>query len=409
MATTNYLQTASQNNISVNTDPRILNTLDNSLKDYMDPLFTAATESSFRGSGWGSFKSTWHNYMTNIDRFGVNPMPANHEVSGLTFITRPKLNLRSKAISTNRTLSTLNTMDINSLEFAIRCYLDWKLSKWAMAAPYAQASQFHNSDLPFIVPLTNSLRSINGFPDWTIDTETSEGGFFAEDQTIARGGDMGNRSYQININFQDVQGGIVMAIFIYWVLYIALVTKGGTIAYMEDIEKRQLNYTCSIYRYVLDPSKRYITKWAKATGCFPISVPIGNCFNIGERESYLSSSESFSIPFQCNHVEYMDPIILQDFNTVIDFYYGGNIESVYKNGVLFTRKTGAQNYGETAGGSGRTASDPSDPASNFRGIPYIDLYGGANELRFWCLPEELEDPIAPAIDQITEQLLTNGY
>jgi len=346
-----------------------------------DQLYEAVTESSFRGSGAGSFHSMWQAVLSRVDRYGYNPMPANHETAGLTFITRPKLNLTTTSLRQDRVLATLDTLDPISFPFSIRCYLDSKFSKRSNLSSQTTNSPFVNSDMPFIVPLTNCLQSITGFPDFNIDVETTEGGFFGEDLTFAKGSDMNMRSYDFNLTFRDIQGGYIMALFVYWTRYIALVTRGLVMAYPEDIMDRRLNYTCSIYRFVLDPSRRFITKWAKATGCFPKSVPIGNSFNIAERENYLHASSQFSIPFQVNTVEYMDPIIFRDFNSIVSKYAGGS--------------------GWTAG---RTAAS-AIAANNFAGVPYINVAAnGCNELQFLCEPEELVDPFKSVINSIQSQV-----
>lgn len=348
--------------------------------DLVEALYAAVTESSFRGSAAGSFQSMWQAILSRVDRYGYNPMPPNHEVAGLTFITRPKLNFASSSLSQDRVLATLATLDPQSLPFSIRCYLDTKFSTRSTILPLAETCPFFNSDLPFIIPLTNCLQTISGFPDFNIDAETTEGGFFGEDQTFAKGSDMNMRTYDLSLTFRDIQGGYIMAMFIYWTRYIALVTRGLVMAYPEDIIARRLNYTCSIYRLILDPSRRFVVKWAKATGCWPASVPIGNAFNIGERENYLHAASQFTIPFKANAIEYMDPIIFRDFNSIVDKFAGQDWKR--------NRKVAA-----------------ATAANNFAGIPYLNVgEHGFNELQFWCAQEELTDPFDAIIKQIAAQV-----
>jgi hypothetical protein len=96
-------------------------------------------------------------------------------------------------------------------------------------------------------------------------------------------------------------------------------TRGVIMPYMEDIESRRMGFTSSIYRFVLDPSKRYILKWAKATGCFPRSVPLGAYFNYDSSSNHVESSMNLAIPFTvAGRVEFLDPIILKEFNMVVE-------------------------------------------------------------------------------------------
>ncbi len=348
--------------------------------DLTQQLYDAVTESAFRSSGAGSFSAMWQAVLSRIDRYGYNPMPPNNEVAGLTFITRPKLNLTTANLRQDRVMATLDTIDPTSLPFSIRCYLDTTFASRNVINDIAINCPFFNSDLPFIVPLTNCLQTISGFPDFNIDVETTDGGFFGEDQTFAKGSDMNMKSSQFTLTFRDIQGGYLMALFIYWTRYIAMVTRGTMLSYPDDIVNRRYGYTCSIYRFILDPSRRFVTKWAKATGCIPTSVPIGNVFNINERENYLFASSQITIPFQVNAVEYMDPIIFRDFNYIIDKFAGNN----WRNG--------------------RTAS-LNTASNNFTGIPYMNMQPtGANELQFWALPEELTDPFQATIQSISTKI-----
>lgn len=335
-------------------------------KDKLMQYVKASLNALYRKSGKGSFTSRYMMTLSKFDRFGSLILPPNHEVSGYTFITRPMINLQEASLKTNRILPMLNTLDPSSIAFSIRCYLDslftnnYKNGYRTLAA----RCPFLNHESPFITPLSNLMLTIDGFPDYSIDTETTDTGFYNEDHTIARGCDFGNRTYDLNLTFRDIQGGYVFALMFFWIMYIALVTRGITIPYPRFMQARKLDYTCSIYRFLLDPSRKYITKWAKCTGCFPVNMPIGAMFNIAEKEHYLHSTESVSVTFKVNHVEYMDPMILKDFNTIVERFCPD----------VDTR-----------------TSAPIDGNYNFIGMPYIDLKNGMNEFLCKCYPEELED------------------
>lgn len=143
--------------------------------DALNNLLSASTEASFRYSGLGSFLSTWQTVLAGVDRFGTNPLPPNHEVTGLIFITRPKLNLSSMSLKQDRVLSTLNTREPYSFPFSIRSYLDSRFARDPLNAGDMMVTPFVNTDLPFIIPLTNCHMSSGGWPDFFIDTETSQG------------------------------------------------------------------------------------------------------------------------------------------------------------------------------------------------------------------------------------------
>lgn len=342
-----------------------------------DNLFSLATQQSFRSSGAGTYLFLYQTILSRFDRFGINALLPNHEVNGYTFITRPKLNLSTTSLRQDRILAMMDTVDPSSLQFAIRCYLDTKYANSITVAPIAAKCPFYNPESPFLIPLSNNLLAVSGWPDPTLDEETTNGGFFSEDMTMVKGSDRLNRTYNITLTFRDIQGGFVIALLWMWFHYMELVVRGDTLAYTEDIEARRINYTCSIYRFVLDPSRQFITKWSKATGCWPKSIPIGNIFNFGEKENFIHSATSYSIPFVVNKVEIMDPIIFRDFNMLV------------------------KKFSPTIrGGTNRLVAAGNTPDTNFVGIPYIDTNSGFNQLNFLCDPADLTNPYLSQLSTI---------
>jgi hypothetical protein len=376
-----------------------LPSLDSISEEDLSQLLEAVSEQSRKYSGGGSYHGTYQTFMSKINRYGVNFNLMNAEVAGLTFITRPKLNLTSGNIKQHPVLATMDTSYAQSLTFAIRCLLD---TKFAGKSPglrdtdllrkarmeilkQADASAFLNNDVPFIIPLTNGMESITGWSDFVLDTETTEGDIFSGDQIFAKGSDMLNRATDLSLTFRDIPGGVLRSLLYYWVFWIALAAKGVVNAYPEDIAARRLPYTCSIYRFILDTSKRTIVMWSKATGCFPRAFPIGNMFNVNEYESHLSSSTRFTVPFAVNHIEYANPQILMDFNMIMSTFAGRN----YQNRSDYVITTNL-------------------PENNFVGIPYIDIYNGTNELQFLATADELDNPADRKFEEIIARYKTKA-
>lgn len=278
------------------------------------------------------------------------------EGHGFTFITRPKLNLSTPSVRSDRILSLLDTEDAQSVAFLIRASLDTKFKKLNNIA--VSKSQFFNPLSPFITILSNRLLSLNGWPDPTIDVETTEGGFFSESITYPKGHDQLTRNYDIAATFSDIQGSVVHNIFMIWLRWIHLATRGRVTAYVEDINARRMCFTSSIYRFVMDPSNRFITKWAKATGCFPRSVPSGAYFNYDSNANHVDTAMNLSVPITvAGKVEYMDPIILKEFNMLME-------------------------KAAPSVASDSPAHDQLRLLLNFRCLPYIDISNGTNELQW---------------------------
>lgn len=346
----------------------------------VDALLRLIREQAFVYAGAGSGNRLYQEALTEFDRFGVNIALPNHETSGITFITRPEINLDTSSVRQDNILATLDDKGPDTIAFHLRCMLDARLAKEpkSILRTNADKSRIINNDSPFINMLTNSFVSIQGAPDYILDTETSEGGFFGEDQTLALGSNRGNATSEVSISFKEIHGGIIRALFYYWVRWMDMSQLGTVVPYPYYIAARKLSYTCSIYRFILDPSKRTITAWAKYTGCFPKLGMSGAIFNVGEAEHYLSSAMTVTIPFTVNHVEYMNPLIFRDFNKLMRKFAGD-----YTSTKVLV---------------------PPEAEYNFKGLPYIDEYGGLNELQFYADESELVDPLEPAIASVRNNI-----
>lgn len=297
-------------------------------------------EESYRLMGQGKQGNILQNFLSRLDRHGSALIPPNTMNYGFTFITRPRLNLTTGNLRQSPFFAGLMSSDKNSVPFMIRILLDTVLNKAEtllvpnrtstkdacdfeeineLSTAAAQSSLVDINN-PFLIPLCNGLKGISGWPDFTLEPETTEGDFHSGDFTFIKGSDMLNRSTELSLEFRDIQGGIVIAILYYWILYIAYQAKGVMMAYPDDIYEQRLNYTVSIYRFITDPTRRYVLWWSKATGCIPKSVPVGALFNVNQGEVSISSAANYSVPFIANHIEYNHPGILMDFNTLIHRY-----------------------------------------------------------------------------------------
>ena len=283
----------------------------------------ALMEMIWLSSGNGNFSNTQQTFMTALDQYpSASFVAPNRMIAGPTFITRPRLCLQSSNLRGVRTMLPLDTTNTRSTAFAIRCLLDTNLHKIRQDyRPYVTNCPLHDPCNPFLVPLCNGLTSISGFPDFSINTSTTDGGYFMEAQQFASGYDAWDRgTNSLSLTFRDIQNGPIFALFWYWLEYIRHVTLGNMKAYADDIDSRRLNYTVSIYQFVLDPSGHYITHFAKATGCFPTSLPIGGIFNKGPDTYVVTELQTLSIPFVANVIEYDDYAILMDFNNLVRRY-----------------------------------------------------------------------------------------
>lgn len=338
-------------------------------------------------SGLGGYSNQLQTFMTALDRYKKLNVTPNAEQVGYTFITRPRLCLQSSNLRNNRMMTTLDTVNNTTMAFAIRCLLD---SNFANANDGHYRSLVTNSPIfdiqnPFLVPLCNGLTSFSGSPDIEIESTVTDGGYMSEAQSFAVGGpNLQRGNYNLTVSFQEVSYSPIMAILFYWIEYIRCVTRGTMMAYADDIDAQRLNYTVSFYRFIMDPTMRYITKYAKYTGCYPVGLPLGSVFNFGEGDVDVAASKKWSITFQCNKVEYMDYAILMDFNTLVKRYCPviNNGMKVAESAATYDRNQFVQyedvnvvRYDDDGrlreGIRLKCPNLPIHPLSNYRGIPYI--------------------------------------
>lgn len=271
-----------------------------------------------QATGYGPFYNQLQTFMKENDKFNHNSLPPNALMSGYTFITRPKLCLHDVAVTKRSEFLPMNTDNVNTLAFAARCLLDTKFCR--DSSDRASNCQLINTKSPFLTPLQNGLVGMSGFPDPVVETITTEVGFHSENQTFVTGYDQLNKTYDLTLDIRDPQGGPVMTILFYWLLFMGYQAKGMMPTYMEDVVQRVLNYTVSIYRFTVDPSRRWIQHYAKATGCFLKSIPIGAFFNFSDSQKYVTAAGNYSVNFMVNKIEYNKPEILAEFNMLMRRY-----------------------------------------------------------------------------------------
>jgi len=369
----NYIQNF--NNVDLNYIKKTL--------EYLSSLLYSSTGSSKH--------SSLIRQISGFDFIGNSIYMPSIDNAGITFFTRPRLNLSTSSVRSDRILAFLDTLEPNNVSFAIRCLLDTELCNRINVQSAIEKSPLINSYNPFIPILTNNLINISGWPDLVLETEITEGGYHSENIGYPKGSDDLNKTYNLTATFSDIQGSFILFLFLMWYRYLFLASKGIVSQYPQDIENRRLGFTSSIYRFVLDTSKKFITKWAKATGTFITNVPIGSYFNYDKTKQITTEGANLSVSFFVSgKIEYMDGIILQEFNKLVRRFCKG----ITDNSMYITAKTEEEilNF-------------------NHQCLPYINTLDGSNELQ-WKYPSSLAGKLAyydyeDIMDEIISKNLDN--
>lgn len=339
----------------------------------IDEAYSKIAKSLYASKG-NSLNGLFQDSMYGLDSIHGAMHMSEIEDHGLTFFTRPMCNLTSANLKSDRITSMLDSLDPRMIAFAVRAFLDTKfIGNYKIPM---KDSLFVNDANPFITILSNRLVGLSGWPDPVLDIFTSDQGFFSESITYPNGWDQLTKAYDLTATFNDIQGSVVLMTILMWTRYLMQVTRGILSAYMEDIEDRRLGFTSSIYRFVMDPSKQYITKWAKATGTFPRSIPLGAYFNYDYNAANVDTSMNMSVPFSvAGKVDYLDPVIFLEFNTLVKRFNPG-IESF-------------------------TVASPQERVKlNHLCLPYIDMLTNKLEWRF----DEKDARVTERLEMMTTKM-----
>lgn len=260
-----------------------------------------------------------------INHRGIgNPVSENFDQSGMGFIVRPNLNLATSQLITKTLTAHLATNVEYSIPRLVRTLLD---PRGAGCPDFPIGARRHSeipittplvdNDSPFIHLLSNNMLSLSGWPDIDMQTYSAEEGVAR--QTWGMVDDIAeiNKQFTLTGNFQNVAGDPITLLFLVWLFYMGWVYTGDWVPYPESMEENEIDYATRIYRFVMDPTRTYIQKWAITGYCFPTAISIGASMNFNAEKPKQESSRQISVPFQCYGAVYNDPYYLLEFNKLV--------------------------------------------------------------------------------------------
>ena len=271
--------------------------------------------------GLGAVKSGLTRSLYGINFAGTpNQMPVNRDTYGMTFFTRPLLNLSEANIRNNRIMSQLLNKDKESMHCLLRCYLDPRIFDEESRASVGYGSPFLNEKSPFISILSNNLLSMSGWPDFDAQLFTSAAGNFREEYSYVDGVVKHYGTWDATCSFRNIDGNMIVNIFFYWLLYQASVAVvGDLLPYPIMNLGHEIDYNTAIWRMTFSPDRKRITGIAR-TIAYPITCPIGAQFNFESDSVYNTENEQTSIQFKCHGAEYNDDILIDEFNMLVEIF-----------------------------------------------------------------------------------------
>lgn len=276
-----------------------------------DDAFRQIIDYLSRLHGLGTLSEVAANSTLGINHRGYgNPQPTNTDNHGLTFFTRPNLNLTYDNLQADRRMMPLASQDPTTYQRAIRNWLD---PDNASKVP----STLVDPLMPFITVLTNNLQSISGWPDPFASTFSTKEGNYKEVLSMMDGPSKHYGSYQLTATFRNIGGDPISLLIYYWLIYGLRVTDGSMVPHPYSMTHNEIDYNTRIYRFVLDPSRRFIQKVLNCGAAFPVGVPLGAAGNFDSDQPYNLANAMLSIQFECNGCEINDPIAFEDFNRLM--------------------------------------------------------------------------------------------
>lgn len=323
-----------------------------SIKDALDKIS--------RQSGLGSLTSAASNNLWGINHRGAgNPIPTNKDSHGLTFFTRPRMNLSYDNIAVDRILTPMldgQGLASTTYQRAIRVLLDpFGADTNDITSPLVDNKQ------AFIPILSNLLLSCSGWPDPSVDTFTSKAGNYQEAWSMVDSVVDIYRVWSATCNFKNIEGDPISLIFNTWLRYMSGVYQGTMVPYPDAVVENEIDYNTRIYRLVLDPSRQWVQKIMACGAAFPLNVPLGAAANFSSDAVFNTDNDQISINFQCMGATYLDPILIDEFNWVVQEFNSDMADGVRES--IYHKLT------------------PEEATFfNYRGYPHI----GANmELEWW--------------------------
>ena len=293
-------------------------------------LFAVDPDSVTNDSFLDLFRSEGNEMTKNV--YGINhrqtplAIPQNKDHYGLTFFTRPQLNLRSPNLRQNRLFTKLLTTEPLSYYRMIRNTLDPRLD----SAYGTGVSGIERIECPLVDPeqafipiLTNNLINISGWPDVKVDTFTSKAGPYKEEWSIVDGLAVDYSAYDLTATFRNSKGDPISLTMYIWEHYMSNVFEGVLSPYPDFLINNEIDYMTRIYRLVLDATKRYVVRIAATGASFPYAVPYASVFDFDATKPYHDGNNEIQVPFKSNGAIYDDDILIRSFNQVVGYFHKG--------------------------------------------------------------------------------------
>jgi hypothetical protein len=166
----------------------------------------------------------------------------------------------------------------------------------------------------FIPLLSNACIGTSGGKDIILEFSTTKGNFSGGKLRYAEGIDDTLTVGELTCEFEDMYHSPLLVIFYIWIMYMHYVSKAICDPEWAYIVHRIIDYTCSIYIFMLGTDNQTIIRWVRYSGCFPINIPFTAIQH--SKDANTEALRNISINMAYNFMCPMDPVVLSEFNMI---------------------------------------------------------------------------------------------
>lgn len=190
-----------------------------------------------------------------------------------------------------------------------------------------------DNKMAFIPILTNTIKEMSGWPDYTIGTFTSKEGLMREQWSIVDSYMEIYSAFDLDCTFRNIKDEPLVIMFETWLRYMANVFEGMLSPYMDMLVENEIDYNTRIYRLVLDESKTIVKKIAACGAAFPVNVPNSRFFDYNDSQKYNDSAKDINIRFKAMGAMYNDDILVHEFNQTVAIF-NEDLRGLVRNGIV---------------------------------------------------------------------------
>lgn len=241
-------------------------------------------------------------YENKFNRFGVlDPYRALGKTREYLFFTKPDLQLLTKSGSLDPQLTN------------IPFFVEAK-NRWPNMMKQLQSSV---SSRPYMNILSNTVKTSLDLPTITSSEVENAETIFGDTINYRWSSEESSRAHDFSLEFRDTKYIEVYMLFRIWDEYVNKKVRGYIEPPSTYVLNKILHDQISIFKIIVDEDGETIIHYSKLYGVYPVNVPRDIFGNMND-----DGGLTVNVNFKAAFVDDMDPLIVDDFNTIYNNYKG---------------------------------------------------------------------------------------